>query len=348
MEHPVCSADAIVCRGLKRILEWGGEWLEAFKGSRVLVTGGAGFIGSWLVDTLYAAGASRITIIDNLSTGDEGNVKHLLATGKVRLVRKPVEEVEVDECYDYVFHLAARPAPDDYQKHPVETMLVSSEGTRRALEVARRCDARFFLASTSEVYGDPEIVPTPEDYWGRVNPIGPRSPYDEGKRYAEALTAAYVREYGVDARIARIFNTYGPRLDLRLGGYGRVVTKFILQALRGEPLTIHGDGRQTRSFLYITDLIDGIVRLVARDRVPHLVYNLGSDQEITILELALLVKKLTGSSSEIIHTPPRPDDPRRRRPDITRAREVLGWEPRVSLEEGLRETIEWVRARTGL
>lgn len=346
----LCGVDPVVCRGVSAVLERlaGSDVEDAVRGSRVLVSGGAGFLGSWLVDALYALGAERITVVDNLSTGSAENLAHLLGTGRVELVERPVEALEPMKGYDYVIHMAARPSPDDYVEHPVETLLVSSRGTEVMLESARLSDAVFLLTSTSEVYGHAEVIPTPETYWGRVNPVGPRSCYDEGKRYAEALTVAYMRQHGLDVRISRIFNTYGPRLDWRNPGYGRVVVKFVAQALRGEPLTVHGTGRQTRSFLYAADNIEAHLRLLSpRPSLRGAIVNIGSSDEVTILELAELVLRLTGSRAGVVHTPPRPEDPPRRRPDISRARSLLGWEPRTGLEEGLRETIEWMRPRLG-
>lgn len=347
--RPLGDADPIVYRGIVSILETlDGDVVDALRNRRFLISGGAGFLGSWLVDALYALKAEKITIVDNLSSGSVANIRHLMGTGRVELIEKPVESINPPKGYDYVIHMAARPSPDDYMEHPVETLLASSRGTEVMLEAARLSDAVFLLTSTSEVYGHAEVIPTPETYWGRVNPVGPRSCYDEGKRYAEALTVAYMRQYGVDARISRIFNTYGPRLDWRRPGYGRVVVRFIMQALRGEPLTIHGSGKQTRSFLYVADNIEAHIRLLEpRRELKGIIVNIGSDNEITILELAEKILELTGSTAGITHLPPRPEDPPRRRPDISRARSLLGWTPRTSLEEGLRETIEWIRRRLG-
>ena len=343
------SSDPIVYRGVSLIMERlarDGVDLDVFRGRRVLVSGGAGFLGSWLVDTLYAMGAEEIVIIDNLSTGSVRNIEHLLGTGRVRLVEQAVETMTPLRGFDYVLHLAARPSPDDYMEHPVETLRVSSTGTEVMLESARLSDAVFLYTSTSEVYGHAEVIPTPETYWGKVNPVGPRSCYDEGKRYAEALTMAYMRQYGLDVRISRIFNTYGPRLDWRNPGYGRVVVKFIVQALRGEPITVHGSGEQTRSFLYAADNIEAHVRLLEPRRdLRGAIVNIGGEEEVTIKQLAETIKRLTGSRSEIVHVEPRPEDPPRRRPDITRAKQLLGWSPWTSLEQGLRETIEWIRQR---
>jgi len=317
----------------------------AFEDARVLVLGGAGFLGSWISEALVCAGA-QVVVVDNLSTGTLDNVKHLLGNPRFKFVRGDVRTFKPESHdFEYVLNLAARPAPEDYAKHPVETLLVSSEGSFNALEIARKCEATYVFTSTSEVYGSAKVVPTPEDYWGYVNPVGPRSCYDEGKRYAEALAMAYYREYGLDVRISRIFNTYGPRLDIKVAGYGRVVTKFILQALRNEPLTVHGDGMQTRSFLYVLDNVEAHLLLMLRKEARGEVVNIGSNEEVTILELAHMIRELAGSESPIVHTPPRPEDPRRRRPDISKAKRLLGWEPRTPLREGLRKTIEWFRTR---
>ena len=329
---------------LERVQERG--TIDVLFGKRFLISGGAGFIGSWLVDALYALGAEKITIIDNLSTGSPDNIKHLLNKKNVEIINKPVETLKPLKGYDYVIHLAARPNPDDYVKHPVETLLVSSRGTEVMLESARLSDAIFLLASTSEVYGHAEVIPTPEDYWGYVNPVGPRSCYDEGKRFAEALSNAYLRQYRLDVRISRIFNTYGSRLDWHNPGYGRVIVRFITQALRGEPITIYGDGKQTRSFLYVSDNIEAhLLLLEPRKDLKGIIINIGSEQEISILELAKLILKITKSDSKLVFYPPRPDDPLRRRPDITKAKKLLGWRQHISLEEGLKRTIEWIRRR---
>ncbi len=341
----LAASDPLIAEQVRLIAETWLNCTDAFEDTSIMLTGGAGFIGSWLADVLWYLGADEILIIDNLSTGSKENIEHLLKTGKIKLIVANIEDYEPQGRFNYVMHLAARPSPDDYQRHPIETLLVSSEGTRRALEAARRSDAKFLFTSTSEVYGKAHAIPTPEDYWGYVNPVGPRSPYDEGKRYAEALTMAYVRQYDLDARIARIFNTYGPRLDWRIAGYGRVIIRFILQALQNKPITIHGDGKQTRSFLYIADLIEALLILASRHGLKGAVVNIGSEDEVRIIDLAHMIRKLTGSRSDIIHLPPRPDDPPRRRPDITRAKRLLGWKPRTGLTEGLRYTINWVKMK---
>jgi UDP-glucuronate decarboxylase len=314
-----------------------------FEGLDVLVTGCAGFIGSWLSEALHSLG-SRVTCIDNLSTGRYDNIRGLVGSSRFKLVVGDIVEVDLGEGYDLIFHGAALPAPDYYMAKPVEAMLPDSIGFYRVLRVAERSGSKVVLMSSSEVYGDPEVVPTPESYWGRVNPVGPRSPYDESKRFAEALAMAFHREYGVRVTIARIFNTYGPRLEPG-APYARVVTRFIERALRGEPLEVHGDGSQTRSFTYVSDTVAALLTLASCSRCDGEVFNVGSDQEVSVAELAELVVKLTGSRSSIVHVKPRPDDPRRRRPDITKITSYTGWRPRVSLTDGLSMTIEWMRWR---
>jgi UDP-glucuronate decarboxylase len=304
---------------------------------RVLITGCAGFIGSWLAEAL--ADAAEVYCVDNLSTGRLENLSAVL--DRVVFIKGDVAEVDLPR-FDVAFHGAALPAPDYYVQRPVETMLPDSFGLFRVLRKAAESGGRVVFLSSSEVYGDPEVVPTPETYWGRVNPIGVRSPYDESKRFGEALSMAFHREYGVDVVVARIFNTYGPRLDPD-SSYARVVTKFLFQALRGEPITIHGDGTQTRSFTYVSDTVRALLLLATCGRCSGEVYNVGSDEEISILQLAHLVKEVTGSNSPIVYTAPRPDDPRRRRPDITKIK-GLGWTPIVKLKEGLYLTASWLRS----
>ncbi|GIW39857.1 MAG: epimerase [Candidatus Binatia bacterium] len=311
-------------------------------GKRVVVTGGAGFIGSHLADRLLADGNSVIAI-DNFSTSHPRNVEHLMGHPNFRLIKLDVTDyVYVDGPVDAVLHLASLPSPVDYLRKPIPTLKVGALGTHKALGLARAKKARFLLASTSEVYGDPQVHPQPESYWGNVNPTGPRGVYDESKRFAEALTMAYHRYHGLETRICRIFNTYGPRMR---PDDGRVVTNFVAQALRGEPLTVYDDGARTRSFCYVSDLVEGMVRLLDSEEVEPV--NLGNPEEMTILEFAHLVRRLTGSRSEIVFVVPEDertrDDPHTRRPDITKARKLLGWEPRVPLEEGLRRTIDYFR-----
>ena len=308
---------------------------------RVLVTGAAGFLGSHLCDRLLAQGY-RVVGMDNFLTGNSANVAHLRSHPDFQLVLHDVTNfIELEGPLDAVLHFASPASPVDYLEHPIPTLKVGSLGTHKALGLAKAKGARFLLASTSEVYGDPLVHPQPESYWGNVNPVGPRGVYDEAKRFAEALTMAYHRYHGLDTRIVRIFNTYGPRMRPH---DGRVVSNFIVQALHGEPLTVYGDGSQTRSFCYVDDLVTGIVLLFERgDADPT---NLGNPHEFTVRELAALVLKLTGSRSEIVERPLPVDDPRVRQPDIARVRETLGWEPKVGLEEGLRRTIDYFRRLT--
>ncbi|GAA0258822.1 UDP-glucuronic acid decarboxylase family protein [Cryptosporangium japonicum] len=307
---------------------------------RVAVTGGAGFLGSHLVARLLARG-DQVVCLDNFSTGRPENVEPFLADPAFTLIETDVSEgIEVAGPVGAVAHLASPASPPDYHRMPLETLAVGSRGTEHALRLAARDSARFVLASTSEVYGDPVVHPQREEYWGNVNPVGPRSVYDEAKRFAEAVSMAYRRSYDLNVGIVRIFNTYGPRMRPQ---DGRVVTSFITQALVGDPLTIYGDGEQTRSFCYVDDLIDGIVAMI--DSSVSGPVNIGNPVEWTVARLASVVLALTGSSSQIEYHPLPTDDPTRRRPDITLARQLLGWEPRVPVEEGLRRTIEWFRSR---
>jgi len=302
---------------------------------KYLIFGGAGFLGSHLVESLEG----DITVVDDLST-----VKYLELPPSVKLIKDRVETFKTNEKFDFVIHLAARPSPEDYMQHPVETALSNSLGTYKALEIARKSDAIFLYTSSSEVYGHAEIIPTPEDYWGKVNPIGVRSCYDESKRFSEALIMSYFREYGLDVRIQRPFNVYGPRLR-EDGSYGRVVSRFIYQALKGEDITVFGDGSQTRAFLYVSDWVEATKRMLFTQGLKGEVFNVGSDKEVKIIDLAKTIIRLTNSSSKIRFLPPRPDDPPRRAADITKAKKTLGWEPKVDLEEGLKRTIEWFKAR---
>jgi dTDP-glucose 4,6-dehydratase len=301
---------------------------------RALVTGGAGFLGSHLCDRLLAEGID-VVCMDNLITGSMTNIEHLLGRNGFRFVRQDVTDyIHVPGRLDYILHFASPASPIDYLNLPIQTLKVGSLGTHKALGLAKSKNSRLLLASTSEVYGDPQIHPQPESYWGNVNPVGPRGVYDEAKRFAEAITMAYHRHHGIDTRIVRIFNTYGPRMR---AGDGRVVPTFINQALAGAPLSAFGDGSQTRSFCYVSDLIDGIWRLLVSDYADPV--NIGNPAEMTVLEFANEVLRITESASEIVFKPLPVDDPKVRQPDITLAREVLGWEPRVPLAEGLRETI---------
>ena len=305
-----------------------------------LVTGGAGFLGSHLTDRLLAEG-HRVIAIDNFITGCPANIEHLAGNEHYRFIKQDVTEyLFIDEPLDFVFHFASPASPIDYLEHPIPTLKVGAFGTHNALGLAKAKRARFLLASTSECYGDPLVHPQTEDYWGNVNPIGPRGVYDEAKRFAEAMTFAYHRFHNVDTKIARIFNTYGPRMRLR---DGRVVPAFIGQALTGQPLTIFGDGSQTRSFCYVSDLIDGIYRLALSDF--HEPVNLGNPREMTIRQFAEEILHITGSYSKIELRPLPVDDPKVRQPDIARARKVLGWEPKVSFEQGIATTIDYFRPR---
>jgi dTDP-glucose 4,6-dehydratase len=297
---------------------------------RVLITGGAGFIGSHLCEAMLGEG-HHVVCVDNLITGSPRNIAHLESDARFEFA-----ELDVNQPYDvgrvdFIFHFASPASPLDYMEHGIETLQVGSLGSFHSLELARKYGARYMLASTSECYGDPLEHPQKESYWGHVNPTGPRSVYDEAKRFAEATTMAYRRYHGVNTRILRIFNTYGPRLQLN---DGRVISNFMKQALRGEPLTVYGDGTQTRSFCYVSDQIEGILRLDASE--IHDPVNIGNPDEFTILECAHLVRKVTGSQSAIVYQPLPQDDPKQRRPDITKARQLLGWEPKIDLESGLR------------
>lgn len=305
-----------------------------------VVTGGAGFLGSHLTDRLLAEG-HRVIGIDNFITGSPSNIDHLAENPNYRFIRQDVTEyLQIDEPVDFIFHFASPASPIDYLEHPIPTLKVGALGTHNALGLAKAKKARILLASTSECYGDPLVHPQTEDYWGNVNPIGPRGVYDEAKRFAEAMTMAYHRYHHVDTKIVRIFNTYGPRMRLR---DGRVVPAFIGQALTGEPLTIFGDGSQTRSFCYVSDLIDGIYRLMMSDF--HEPVNIGNPREMTIKQFAEEIIRITGSKSGIEYRPLPVDDPKVRQPDITRAKKVLGWEPKVLFEDGILTTIEYFRPR---
>jgi len=307
---------------------------------RLLITGGAGFLGSHLCDRFLAEG-HQVVVMDNLITGSTANIEHLGGNEDFRFVKQDVTEyLYVEGTVDAILHFASPASPIDYLELPIQTLKVGALGTHKTLGLARQKKALFFLASTSEVYGDPLVHPQTEDYWGNVNPIGPRGVYDEAKRFGEAMTMAYHRYHGLDTRIARIFNTYGPRMRLE---DGRVVPNFIAQALRHEPLTVYGDGSQTRSFCYVSDMIEGIYRLLSCDEVEPV--NIGNPQEMSIIDFANLVNEITDNSAGVVFEPLPEDDPRVRRPDISKAREVLDWQPVVSLEEGLRTTISWFEER---
>jgi len=308
--------------------------------ARYLVTGGAGFIGSHLCESFLGQG-HQVLCMDNYSTGANRNIEALLKNPRFRFIDHNVSRyIEVPEPLDYILHFASPASPVDYMELPIPTLKVGALGTHNTLGLAKAKGAVYLLASTSEVYGDPLVRPQNEEYWGNVNPIGPRGVYDEAKRFAEAMTMAYHRYHGLNTRIVRIFNTYGPRMRLR---DGRVVPNFIMQALREEPLTVYGQGQQTRSFQYVDDLVDGINKLLATDY--HLPVNIGNPHEMTVLEFAEKIVQLTGSKSQIIYKPLPEDDPQVRQPDIAKAKTILKWEPKVGLEDGLAKTIEYFRAR---
>jgi dTDP-glucose 4,6-dehydratase len=311
---------------------------------RVLITGGAGFLGSHLCDHFLSKG-HEVIAMDNLLTGSSANIEHLAGHERFLFIKHDVTNyIFIEGHLDAVLHFASPASPIDYLELPIPTLKVGALGTHKTLGLAKEKYARFLLASTSEVYGDPLIHPQTEEYWGNVNPIGPRGVYDEAKRFAEAITMAYHRYHGVDTRIVRIFNTFGPRMRLN---DGRVVPSFIAQALRGEPLTVYGDGSQTRSFCYVSDTVEGIYQLLMSDESDPV--NIGNPSEMTILQFAHRIIELTGSSSRIAYVQPKDvrikDDPKVRQPDIGKARRVLGWEPRISLNEGLQKTIEWFQER---
>ncbi len=307
---------------------------------RIVVTGAAGFLGSHLSDRLLGEG-HEVVGLDNLITGDVKNIAHLAGEPRFRFVRHDVTEyIYLDGPVDAILHFASPASPIDYLQIPIQTLKVGALGTHKALGLARAKKARFLLASTSEVYGDPLVHPQPETYWGNVNPVGPRGCYDEAKRFAEAMTIAYRNFHGIETRIVRIFNTYGPRMR---PNDGRIVPSLIGQALRGEPLTVFGDGSQTRSFCYVSDLIDGIYRLLLSDLADPC--NIGNPSEMTVLQFAEAIRDLTGGKATIIHKPLPVDDPKQRRPDITQAKAKLGWEPKVPLREGLEKTLAYFKGR---
>ncbi len=307
---------------------------------RILITGGAGFLGSHLCDRMLAEG-HEVIAMDNLITGNTDNIDHLAGNKHFKFIEHNVTDyIYLKGELDAILHFASPASPVDYLELPIQTLKVGSLGTHNALGLAMAKGARFLLASTSEVYGDPQVHPQTEDYWGHVNPIGPRGVYDEAKRFAEAMTMAYHRHHGVDTRIVRIFNTYGPRMRLK---DGRVVPNFVSQALRGEPLTVYGDGSQTRSFCYVSDLVDGIYRLLMSNETEPT--NIGNPAEMTVLQFAETINELTGNKGGIRREPLPVDDPKQRQPDITKARRILGWEPKVGLQDGMRQTIDWFAQR---
>jgi len=310
--------------------------------ARALITGGAGFLGSHLSD-LFLSRGHEVVCMDNFITGSPDNIRHLFGRDGFTFIKQDVTNyIHIDGPLDYVLHFASPASPIDYLEKPIQTLKVGSLGTHKTLGVAKDKGARYLIASTSEVYGDPLTHPQKEDYWGNVNPVGPRGVYDEAKRFAEAMTMAYHRFHGVDTRIVRIFNTYGPRMRVN---DGRVVPAFISQSLRNEPLTVFGDGSQTRSFCYVSDLIEGIYRLLMSDDAQPT--NIGNPNEMTVLQFAQEIKRLTGTKAPIEFRPLPEDDPKIRRPDITKARRLLSWEPQVPLEEGLSRTIEYFRGVVG-
>ena len=305
----------------------------------IVLTGGSGFIGSHLSEELLKVDNNRLIIVDNLLTGNLENIQNILDHKNATFLQHDVQDhIEIDEKVDYVFHLASAASPVAYTENPVNTLKAGSLGTINTLGLARKHDAEYFLASTSEVYGDPLITPQNEEYWGNVNPNGERSMYDEAKRFAEAATATYARSYNIKTKIIRIFNTYGPNMQLN---DGRVVTNLIVQALNNQDLTIYGDGSQTRSFSYVSDTVAGIIAMMNSEHYE--VFNIGNPYEMTVRELAETILKLTDSSSKIIFKPLPNDDPQQRKPDITKAKEKLNWEPKIDLETGLTTTIEWIK-----
>jgi len=310
-----------------------------FAGKKVLVTGAVGFIGSWLCDVLVGFGAD-VVAVDDLSTGRIDNIDHLTKTPSIKFIRSDVSAFESADKFDFILHMAGHTSPNDYQVHPIETLLTSALGSFRMAELARLNDATLMFASTSEVYGDTEIVPTPESYLGKVDPIGPRSCYYEGKRFSEALLMAYFRKYGLDIRIPRIFDTYGPRLR-EDGLYGRVISRFIIQALTNKPITVYGDGKQTRSFCYVIDTITALMLLMTTAKAKGEIVNVGNTREVTILELLNKIVEDTKCKSTIKFQPLPPDDPLRRCPDTNKLERLVAWKPTVGFEQGLGRTIKW-------
>lgn len=314
----------------------------SFEGIGVLVTGGAGFLGSWVCQILVEENA-KVICLDNLSSGLRTNIFDLLGRKNFEFIEQDViQPIHLDVKIDIVMHLASRASPFEFEAFPIEILKANTLGILVALETARNKGARFVYASTSEVYGDPHVVPTPESYWGNVNPVGLRGCYDESKRCGEAYVIAYRKQYNLDVRIARIFNTYGPRMRSD-GIYGRVVPRFIEQALNGQPMTIFGTGEQTRSFCYITDQVEGLLRLASLPQASGEVVNIGNGNEVKIIDLAEMVKRLTNSPAQLTFCPLPQDDPQRRCPDITKAEKILSWKPRIGLDEGLTKTVDWLR-----
>jgi UDP-glucuronate decarboxylase len=335
----VAHLTEVIAEDIDRVLSK--SCISNFDGKKVLVSGGSGFIGSYICESLVRAGA-LVTCLDNFATGRKEYLSNILYKDSFKLVNADVNNFETTEKYAFIFHLASRASPEEYQINPVDTLMANSIGSMKLLDLARKTDSKILFASTSEVYGDSQVIPTPESYWGNVNPIGPRSCYDEGKRYGEALFMAYFREFGTDNRIVRIHNTYGPRLRAD-GFYARAVSRFIFKALRGEEITIYGDGTQTRSFCYISDTVRALFEVMIRAQAKGEVINIGSSDETSILELAEKIITLTNSKSRIVFCPLPQDDPKRRCPDISKANRLLGWMPEVDLDSGLRRSIEWLK-----
>ena len=319
-----------------------GDISKSIEEKNVLVTGGAGFLGSWICEVLVEQGA-KVICLDNLVSGLKSNVSSMMDRANFKFVQHDVTQpIFFDEPIDVVMHLASRASPFEFEKYPIQILKANTLGIWVALGIAKKHNARFLYTSTSEIYGDAKEIPTTEEYRGNVNPIGPRSCYDEAKRCGESYVIAYKMQHGLDTRIARIFNTYGPRMRAE-GVYGRVIPRFVEQALSNKPITIFGDGSQTRSFCYVTDQVEGLLKLAFYEKTEGEVVNIGSDEEITISELAKLVNEITDSSPKMEFHPLPKDDPLRRKPEISKAKEILGWVPKVSLEEGLKRTIEWFR-----
>lgn len=318
----------------------------SFQGQSVLITGGAGFLGSWMCDVLISQGA-EVICVDNLASGRMSNISHLQDSNRFHFLEHDISEpIGFESRLDLVIHMASRASPFEFEHYPIEILKANTIGLMVALEIAKKHKARILYTSTSEIYGNPQVVPTPESYYGNVNSVGPRGCYDEAKRCGEAYVVAYRKQYGLDTRIARIFNTYGPRIRSD-GIYARAVPRFIDQALSGRPITIFGDGTQTRSFTYVTDQIEGLLRLAALDQAHGSIVNIGNDKETKILDVAKMILDITGSTSAITYHPLPEDDPVRRRPDVSRARDLLGWEPKVALEDGLQQMVKWFKSQGG-
>ncbi len=316
---------------------------DHFRNKRILVSGGAGFIGSWICDVLINFDAF-VTVVDDFSTGLKSNIAHLLEHKTFKLSECDIQNFKSADKYDFIFHLAAHASPEEYQLRPIKTLEANSLGTFNIAKIAMNCGARLLFASTSEVYGDTTVIPTPETYWGNVNSVGIRSCYDESKRFSEALLMAYSRQCDLDIRLPRIFNTYGPRLR-EDGFYGRALSRFALQALTDQPLTVYGDGSQTRSFSYVTDTVTGLLLLMIEPKAKNEVVNVGNNFEISILALANKIKEITNNNHPITFLPLPKDDPRRRQPDITKLVEITNWIPQVDFEVGLERTIDWLRVK---